>query len=366
MALKKGLGRGLSALIPENDMDMLRRVARGEETTESLPNTRADDLPATKQKRNSGSSLDGSESLTPQNSASEPVLPPIASNIVETERKTPLLVDITSIRPNRFQPRRQFSESEMENLANSIREHGILQPVLLRETDEVGQYELVAGERRWRAAQRAGLSQIPALVRVLDDRQSLELAIIENVQRHDISAIDTALAYYKLAQEFHLSQEDIAKRVGKSRSAIANTLRLLDLPEEVRKAIEDGVVSEGHGRAILGASGDGARRAIFRRVVRDQLSVRDTERLSTKSRPENTDATGLTLITPDSGQKSSPEGTTTEMPHTQAELRDLERHIEKALGLRVSIRAKGNAGALLIHYLSPDDLERLRHLLSRT
>jgi ParB family chromosome partitioning protein len=252
----------------------------------------------------------------------------------------------------------------MENLANSIREHGILQPVLLRETEEAERYELVAGERRWRAAQRAGLTQIPALVRVLDDRQSLELAIIENVQRHDISAIDTALAYQKLAQEFHLSQDDIAKRVGKSRSAIANTLRLLDLPEEVRKAIEDGTLSEGHGRAILGAPGEGARRAIFRRVVRDQLSVRDTERLSSKARPDGNAAENPANTPEDGGGSNSKKGAA-DMPHTQAELRDLEHHIEKALGLRVSIRAKGNAGALLIHYMSSDDLERLRHLLSR-
>lgn len=373
MAQKKGLGRGLSALIPENDMDFLRRVARGEEGVLAAPAAPPVAAPARKKPAAAaktvapsapaeagapceavaaGESLGTTDEVALTVAQEAEVLAAEASPSA-SGGTAPHFVDIAAITPNRFQPRRQFNEEEMANLADSIREHGVLQPILLRETDVPGAYELVAGERRWRAAQRAELAQIPALIRVLDDRQSLELAIIENVQRHDISAIDTALAYQKLSREFQLSQEDIAKRVGKSRSAIANTMRLLDLPDEIRKAIEDGAISEGHGRALLGAAGDGARRAIFRRVVRDQLSVRDTERLAGKARVPK-------------GEEEPRAGTSgSEMPHTQAEIRDLERHIEKVLGLRVAIRANGASGSMVIRYLSSDDLERLRQLLSR-
>lgn len=349
MAQKKGLGRGLAALIPQDDMDLLRRVARGEEAqTAQVVETAGSPAPPSSKDKKSNANVPAGNILNSE-----------SINVVGENIKIapPQLVATASICANPFQPRRQFSEAEMENLAASIREHGILQPVLLRITDVAEQYELVAGERRWRAAQRVGLEFVPALVRELDDRQSLELAIIENVQRHDISAIDTALAYQKLAVEFQLSQEDIAKRVGKSRSAVTNTIRLLDLPDEVRKAIEDGALSEGHGRAILTAPGEGTRRAVFRRVIRDQLSVRDTERLASKTRASDSENNkGKTLESTDAVNS---------VEHSQAELRDLERLIEKSLGLRVSIRPKGGAGSVVIRYLAPDDLERLRVLLGR-
>ena len=184
---------------------------------------------------------------------------------------------------NPYQPRRVFDDEELQNLATSVREHGILQPIIVRpldNSDEAAGFQLVAGERRWRAAQLAGLSTVPALVRPVSDQQALELAVIENVQRHDISPLDAAQAYRRLATEFELSQEKIAQRVGKSRSSIANTMRLLELPGEARNALQDGTLSEGHGRAILLTAGEGARRAVFRAVLRDKLSVRDTEELA--------------------------------------------------------------------------------------
>ena len=353
MNTKKSLGRGLAALIPEEDMEFLRQVARQEQVVEpeAAKETRKQRMLTHKQ------ALENASPTASQTDA------PINDELAPTA-SFPREVATSAIVANPFQPRRNFSADELEELASSIREHGVLQPVLLRPTDVEGKYQLIAGERRWRAAQKAGLSVIPAIVRAIDDRQALELAIIENVQRHDISAIDAALAYKRLAQEFSLSQDEIAHRVGKSRSSVANTLRLLDLPSEVKESIEKGVISEGHGRAILMSPSEGGRRALLRRAIRDQLSVRETERLAgaDNKKPARRDSSEIHTNNGSASASEEPDGAQ-ETTHSEAELMDIATRLEKRLGTRITIRPKGGRGGILISYSAPAELERIISLL---
>ena len=253
-------------------------------------------------------------------------------------------LELSQIEANPFQPRQIWKESELEDLAASLREHGVLQPVLVRplpgSKKKQERYQLIAGERRWRAAERAALTQIPAIVREVDDKSALELAIIENVQRHDISAVESAQAYRRLASEFSLSQQQIATRVGKSRVSIANTMRLLDLPDDALEALRNSEITEGHGRALLTASSEGARRALLRRIVRDQLSVRETERLAR----EGELATEPRLRLPRAGA---------------ADTSRLEDTLQKALGMKLTLRARKRGGQIVINYSSPEELQRL-------
>ncbi len=313
---KRGLGRGLSALIPESDFDFLSGFARGD----ALPT-----LPT-----------------------EPPALPATVTEPATTNGEVRYLA-VDSIEANPFQPRQVFSEEELENLASSLREHGVLQPVLVRPL-QGNRFQLIAGERRWRASRLAELQTIPAIVREVDDQTALELAIIENVQRHDISALESAQAYKRLAAEFGLSQEKISQRVGKSRTAVANTLRLLDLPAEALEALRTAQISEGHGRALLMAGGDEARRALLRRTVRDGLSVRDVERFA---REANDLANTL-----DDGPKLS------RRTAGESDIARLETTLARALGTRVQIRARARGGALVVHYGSPEELARLTQKLT--
>jgi ParB family chromosome partitioning protein len=188
---------------------------------------------------------------------------------------------VTQVRPNPRQPRNTFSDEAIAELSESIRSEGVVQPIIVRDSGD-GFYELVAGERRWRAAQRADLTTIPAIVRPLDERESLIVALAENVAREDLNAVDQARAYAVLSDELDLSQTEIAKRVGKSRPAVANTMRLLELPDEVLDLISAGSLSEGHGRAVLQMSGQDERRALARRAVKRGWSVRETEAAARK------------------------------------------------------------------------------------
>jgi ParB family transcriptional regulator, chromosome partitioning protein len=345
---KKGLGRGLSALIPDSDMEFLSRVARGDDSLSvTLPAEAFRDSTSTSVITVNGEveqSNEQAEIVTPQAIAPE---------------NTPVLLDATLIEANPYQPRRIFAPDEMRDLVASVREHGIIQPILVRpKSGDSQHYQLIAGERRWRAAQEAGLAKVPVVIRDVSDQQALELALIENVQRHDISVMDAARAYRRLAQEFSLSQDDIARRVGKSRPSIANTMRLLDLPEEAQKAIEDGVMTEGHGRAILLAPGDGARRAVFRRIMRDKVTVREAEELSRRaqsvSEGEDSDAAAVTV----GAQAAQPRLSSAEL----RALRVTEEELSKVLGTRVRIRPRAKGGQITIEYFSGDDLD---HLLGR-
>ena len=248
-------------------------------------------------------------------------------------------IPIELIRPGAFQPRRRFAEAELEALAQSIREKGILQALLVRPVvGEEAAFELVAGERRWRAAQRVGMHEVPVIVRPLADSEALEIALVENLQREDLSALEEAEAYSRLMEEFGRTQGALAEAVGKSRSHVANTLRLLSLPPPVRRRLEEGELSAGHARALLAAADPVALAA---EVVRRGLNVRATEKLV---------------------QRRS------EMPQPKRRLRDadtvaLERELGDRLGLRVTLDQKKRGGSLTLHYVSLDQLDRVLSLL---
>ena len=254
---------------------------------------------------------------------------------------------IEAIRPSPLQPRRNFADAELGELAQSIREKGILQPLLVRplaEEEAEASFELVAGERRWRAAQRAGLHQVPIVVRPLSDAEVLEIALVENLQREDLSALEEAEAYTRLMREFGRSQTSLAEAVGKSRSHVANTIRLLSLPKSVRHMLEARTLSPGHARALL-ALPDPALAA--EEVVSRGLNVRATEALVRRrvSRPVDT-------------KPSAPSSRDTD---TAA----LERELTDALGLKVTIATKPKGGSLTVHYMNLDQLDRVLALLRR-
>src|SRR5579862_3988542 len=249
-------------------------------------------------------------------------------------------VGIELIRPGAFQPRRRFDEAELDALAQSVREKGVLQPLLVRPIeDDTAAFELIAGERRWRAAQRAGLHRVPVLVRPLADAEAMEIALIENLQREDLSALEEAEAYRRLMQEFGRTQASLAEAVGKSRSHVANTLRLLGLPETVQRRLEEGALSAGHARALLAAADPAALAA---EIIRRGLNVRMTERLVQHR-------TGRRRPNPRQAR--------------DADTAALERDLGNTLGLRVTIAAKPRGGALTLHYRDLDQLDRLLALL---
>lgn len=368
---RKNLGRGLSALIPDVDMDFLSQIVRDEPkipvtsrkkqqvglVSESQSNPQA--LPKNIKHKATLNAADAKlEAPSPKGSVDKALNAAKHKENISTEDIADKIeyVPVGNIEANPYQPRRFFSPQELGDLVDSLREHGVLQPVILRpvpDNDSIpsdNQYQLIAGERRWRAAQTAGLSKIPAIIRPVTDQQALELALIENVQRHDISALDAAIAYRRLSQEFSLSQEQVAQRVGKSRSSIANTIRLLDLPAEAQQAIEEGALSEGHGRAILLASSDGARRAVLRRVLRDKLSVRDAEELARKTSGEFEDKIS-TDDTPLTKERLTPEA------------RRIEEGLQKHFGTRVKLKLRRQGGQILIHYFSNEELDRLLKLI---
>lgn len=249
---------------------------------------------------------------------------------------------IEDVHPNRAQPRSRFDDAKLDELAASIREVGILEPILVRKRAQGG-HEIIAGERRWRAAQRAGLKDVPVFVRELGTEQAFEAALIENLQREDLNPIETARAFQRLVDDHKMTQETVASRVGKDRSTIANALRLLKLPDAVLDAIEDGRLSEGHGRALLGAPDASSMRSLAAQAIAKGWSVRETER----------HVRGLA--------KGKKDGAP---PVKNANLRDLENRLSKSLGARVSVDDKKGKGSVVIRYTSHDELDRiLEHLL---
>jgi ParB family chromosome partitioning protein len=253
--------------------------------------------------------------------------------------------DIGLIQPNRYQPRLRFSDNELEDMARSIRQQGIIQPLLVRK-DNNG-YELIAGERRLRAAKKAGLKQVPVLVKTITDTDMLEMSIVENVQRADLNPIEEAEAYHRLITEFGLTQEQAADRVGKSRSAVANFLRLRQLPEQIKASIMDGDLSMGHARALLGTATSAQLNAVFRTVISKGLSVRETERLIKRLKAE----------------KEKPK-----KPISSSEQRyfsDVADDLSGRFGTKVQIKRRGQKGRVEIEFYSNDDLKRLLSLLKQ-
>jgi ParB family chromosome partitioning protein len=254
----------------------------------------------------------------------------IPGQLTESEDQTKTQVPVSAIRPNPLQPRQTFAESTIEDLAASIREKGILQPLLVRRAG--AGYELIAGERRLRAAQRAGLKQVPVTVREIADSELLEIALIENIQRENLNPMEEARAYRRLLGDFNLTQEEVAKRVGKDRSTVANTLRLLQLPAEIQAEIERGNLSSGHARALVTMGSHSARIQLAREIVARRLSVRDAEKLARRTGRAPADA----------------------------DHRAAEQRLTEALGTRVRLVAGRNgAGKIEIEYYSLDALNAL-------
>jgi ParB family chromosome partitioning protein len=252
-----------------------------------------------------------------------------------------LEVDTDLLRPNKFQPRTEMSDERLEELARSIKAQGIIQPIVVRRADSG--YEIVAGERRWRAAQRAGLLKVPVVVRDIPEDRLLAVALIENIQRQDLNPIEEAHAFRRLADEFHLTQEQIAEAVGKDRSSIANTVRLLRLPQEVRGNVASGTLSMGHARALLGINDEQALLALGRAVAEKNLSVRETEALIRKAQAP---------------PEPRPE------PATDVHTRAAEEKLRLALGTRVKIARRGKGGRLEIAFANEDELQRLYERLT--
>jgi ParB family chromosome partitioning protein len=262
------------------------------------------------------------------------------------------MVPIELVHPGPFQPRHNFDDEQLQSLAESIRANGILQPILVRRHPQTpNAFEIVAGERRWRAAQIAQLHEVPVLIRELGDREALELAIVENVQRQDLSPLEEADGYRRLLEEFGNTQEDLAKHVGKSRSHIANTLRLLNLPEGVKILLEQGKLTAGHARALLNA-GDPV--GLAEKVVAKGLNVRQAERLVQGERqpPAKVSAAGKPEAAPALAK--------------DADTMALERDLSALLGLKVTISFQGQGGSLTIHYQTLEQLDDVLQRLSQT
>ena len=251
-------------------------------------------------------------------------------------------LDVGLIDPNRDQPRKRFDQEKLELLAQSIREVGVLQPLLVAERN--GRYQIIAGERRWRAARLAGLDQVPCVVREAEQLQRMQIALVENLQRDDLNPVETAMALQGLITQCAITQEEAAAKVGKSRPAVANLLRLLALPKELLDMVAQGSLSEGHARALLGLPEEASQLRLAKRVVDEGLSVRQTE--------------ALVRLQREGSEKKKP----AEAPRL-AELGLLEEAARKALGVRATASGSSTRGKLILHYNSPEELERLYEAL---
>ena len=258
-------------------------------------------------------------------------------------------VPIEFVHPGKYQPRRKFDEEAIQGLVDSIRDKGILQPLLVRrDGEDANSYELIAGERRWRAAQIAGLHEVPVVIRDLSDREALEIALIENIQRQDLTPLEEAEGYRRLMEEFEHTQEDLARAVGKSRSHVANMMRLLALPDPVKSMVQDGALTAGHARALLTAPDPAA---VAREVVTRGLNVRQTEDLMRGDQPKAKKG------------KAANGGSGNALAMKDVDLINLEEEISARIGLKVAINPQGQRGTITIHYQTLDQLDDVLHRL---
>ena len=280
----------------------------------------------------------GLRALIPDVPATEGPTPPGGS---------PREVDLDQLRPNPDQPRQNVDDAKLEELAQSIRAHGVIQPIVVTQRDGVAGFEIIAGERRWRAAQRAGLLQVPVVVREMSSSKRLEVALIENIQREDLNPLEEAAAYQRLADEFGMTQQQIAEAVGKERATVANYQRLLGLPAEVQTDVAAGRLTMGHARALAGLGDAEQQLAAARRIREGGLSVRDAEALVKRA------------ATP----KPKPDGAP-ETPPADVHVRAAEERLRISLGTRVRIVQRGKRGRIEISFTSENELQRLYDLLS--
>lgn len=329
MATKRGgLGRGLDALFADAAPVMEESLA--EQERYEIP--AEDPMPAGK----------------PQKRAARPTVKKAVNEVAqdngEAEEDRVIYVDINDIRPNKDQPRKTFREEKIRELASSIKENGVIQPLIVRRDGK--RYELVAGERRWRASREAGLKKVPCIIRNFDEKQNMIVAIIENMQREDLDAIEEAMGLEQMIRRFGFTQEQVSASLGKSRAYIANALRLLKLPEEIRQMISEGTISPAHGRTIITVGDEALQKEICRKIVRGGLSVRATERLAEKIKDD-----------------ARPARKRRNKPRRDADIESVESELRTLIGTKVNIIGTMSTGKIEMEYYSLDELNRLIDLL---
>ena len=371
MAKRGGLGRGLDALIPDRKSDKLQKTVeesvelkeienkknenQGEQNSFSAEiNTGEPNYSAQAAKEDSDMNYNLESGSRVSDVSFTQDLPMEESDqnsgMVQESKNSGheqvINMRISLIEPNRSQPRKYFDDSAISELADSVRQFGIIQPLLVQKKDDY--YEIIAGERRWRAANKAGLKEIPVIVKNFSNQEAVGVSLIENIQREDLNPIEEAKAYERLVKEYGLSQEAVAGRVSKSRTSITNSMRLLKLDLNVQQMVETGELSEGHARAILGLPDQDAQKELAEQVIRERLSVRQTEKLvRDTARPKK------------AVKEKKPN------PEAEAILMDLAERLKTHLGTKVSIRPTGaNGGKIEIDYYSYEDLDRLFDLLT--
>ncbi|MHC1719097.1 MAG: ParB/RepB/Spo0J family partition protein [Clostridiaceae bacterium] len=256
------------------------------------------------------------------------------------------LISINLIKPNESQPRKSFDQEKILQLSESLKEHGIIQPILLKKDGE--SYTIIAGERRWRAAKAAGIKEVPAIIMDLDDKAILEVSLIENIQRQDLNPIEEAWAFKKLMDDFSFTQDELSRRLGKSRTALANTVRLLNLDKRVQEYLIDGVITEGHGRAILAVQDKDLQCKLAQKVIDDSLTVRETEKMIANLEKEAEEP------------KEKEKKRTTLSPYID----DIKNRLEEKFETKVLIKDKNSKGKIEIAYYSNDDLQRIIDILN--
>ncbi len=261
----------------------------------------------------------------------------------ESDRNSIVEIKITDIEANDKQPRKAFNDATLADLSESIKEHGVVQPIIVRKLGS--SYQIVAGERRWRAARLAGKKTIPAIIKECSNLEVMELALIENLQREDLNSIEEAMAYKSLIEEYNMTQEEISKKIGKSRPAIANSLRLLQLPQEIKNMIAEGKISQGHARALLSISEEKKQLDMAEKIIAQQLNVRQIEKLAK-----------------DTKQKKKKEVLTDAY---QIEINQLEERLRAVLGTKVTIHHRKNRGSIEIEYYSDEEFDRIFELLEK-
>lgn len=358
MAKRGGLGRGLDSLIPDRVSQKKKKETQKEASeknevkseqnfAQSVSTEPADETrPVPKaeqvlkdQSDTAALSSDGLHAGEESQSAID------LENQKEKKGETVVRLRISVVEPKRDQPRQYFDDSTIDELADSISQYGIISPLLVQKKDDY--YEIIAGERRWRAAKKAGLKEVPVIIKNISDREAVEISLIENIQREDLNPMEESRAYERLVKEYGLSQEEVARKVSKSRSAVTNSMRLLKLEQPVQKMVEEGQLSEGHARTIVSIEDPVLQQEVAEQVIESNLSVRQTEMLVK------------------SLQKSD------KVPHKKERdlqketlLQDLADHLKNKLGTKVSIRPRGkNKGRIEIEYYSDEELDRIYELL---
>ncbi len=264
----------------------------------------------------------------------------------KTEEKQEVLIPISKVEPNKEQPRKNFDEDALLELSESIKQFGVLQPLLVQ--DKKDYYEIIAGERRWRAAKLAGLKKVPVIVKHLTDQEIVEISLIENIQRENLNPIEEAIAYKRLLTEFNLKQDEIAERVSKSRTAVTNSMRLLKLNEKVQQMVIDDMISTGHARALLAISDEEKQYTLAQKIFDEKLSVREVEKLVKKLQ----------------NQKTAPVKENPDKAKMDAVYQDVEENMKTILGTKVTINQKDSMkGKIEIEYYSPQELDRIYELL---